>query len=256
MKAKDEGLNEADTVQRIILFLSEVLGYDPLSEISRESQVRDKYVDIAVKIDGTVRWLIEAKAAPVSLRSRHLDQAELYAAESNQPWVVLTNGVCWHLYHLTFDEGIEYDRVFEVDLSTTDDMERAAELLGLLHRSAIIKGQHEDYLRHRQALDPESLAKAMFSYEALTLVRRLLRRREGVLLDVEDVAAAIKELFSTEARERIGTIRIQRRRMNRRKGPGDESPPASAGSRTPAAPSEAPSAPSRASPAEPPPAAR
>jgi hypothetical protein len=34
---------------------------------------------------------MEAKAAGVQLRSRHHDQAELYAAEANHSWVVLTN---------------------------------------------------------------------------------------------------------------------------------------------------------------------
>lgn len=230
LKARDENLNEADTVQRIVLFLNEVLGYDPMSEITRESQIKDRYVDIAVKVDGAIRWLVEAKAAGVQLRSRHLDQAELYAAEGNHPWVVLTNGVVWHLYHLTFDEGIEYEPVFEVDLGASD-LERASELLGLLQRSAIVKGEHEDYLRHRQALDPESLAKALFTYESLNLVRRQLRRREGVLLDIEDVAEAIKGLFSTEARERIGVVRIQRRRRRKRADP--EAPTESATSPAP-----------------------
>ncbi len=219
LRAKEEGLNEADTVQRITLFLDNVLAYDPMSEISHESQIKEKYVDIAVKIDGTIRWLIEAKSATSPLRSRHLDQAELYAAEGNHPWVVLTNGVVWQLYHLTFDEGIEYERLFEVDLSVME-LDRAAELLGLLHRTAIAKGAHEEYLRHRQALGPASLAKAVFSYECLTLIRRHLRRRDGVLLDVEDIATAIKELLSTEAREQIGVIRIHRKRKNRKNAAG------------------------------------
>jgi hypothetical protein len=117
--------------------------------------------------------------------------------------------------------------------------------LGLLHRSAILKGEHEDYLRHRQALDPESLAKAMFTYEALSLIRRQLRRREGVLLDVEDVADAIKALFSTEARERIGVVRIQRRRRKKR---GEVAGGDAVGTDAPAASSPAPPPP----PAEPP----
>ena len=241
LKAKEENLNEADTVQRVVLFLHEVLGYNPMGEITRESQIKEKYVDIAIKIDGGIRWLIEAKAASVQLRSRHLDQAELYAAEGNHPWVVLTNGVAWHLYHLTFDEGIEYQQVFEVDLATTEP-ERAAELLGLLHRTAILKGEHEDYLRHRQALDPESLAKALFTYESLSLVRRHLRRREGVLLDIEDVADAIKRLFSTDAREKIGTIRIVRRRKKRRTDPATPSTDSTTGG-TPATPAASPPTP-------------
>jgi hypothetical protein len=72
---------------------------------------------------------------------------------------VLTNGVVWQLYHLTFDDGAEYENVFEVDLEN-DDLDHAAEKLGMLHRSSILKGQHEDYLRQLQALSPSSLARA------------------------------------------------------------------------------------------------
>jgi hypothetical protein len=53
---------------------------------------------------------IEAKSAATTLRDRHIDQAESYAAKDNIRWVLLTNGVVWSLYHLTFEEGIESTR--------------------------------------------------------------------------------------------------------------------------------------------------
>lgn len=118
LKAQEENLNEADTCQRLIKFFEEVLGYDVLTEISREKQIKDKYIDFAIKVDDAVRLLIEAKAAGITLRDRHIEQAERYAAEGNISWVLLTNGIQWILYHLTFDEGIEYERVFGVDVTT------------------------------------------------------------------------------------------------------------------------------------------
>ena len=227
LKAKQGALNEADTVQRIILFLNEVLGYDLLTEITRESQIKSRYVDIAIKLDGQIRLLIEAKSADTTLRMRHLDQAELYAAEGNHPWAVLTNGVVWHLYHLTFDDGVEYENVFAVDLEN-DDLDHAVEKLSLLHRSAILKGEHEDYLRQRQALSPASLARALFSYDVLTRVRRHVRKREGLLLDIEDLAAGFRQMFSAEARERIGVIRLQRKKRTRKKAAETTTPPPAA----------------------------
>jgi predicted type IV restriction endonuclease len=220
LKAKENALNEADTVQRIILFLVEVLGYDLLTEVTRESQIKSRYVDIAVKLDGQIRLLIEAKSADTTLRMRHLDQAELYAAEGNHPWAVLTNGVVWHLYHLTFDEGVEYENVFEVDLEN-DDLDHAAEKLGMLHRSAILKGEHEDYLRQRQALSPASLARALFSYDVLARIRRHVRKREGLLLDIEDLAAGFRQMFSAEAREQIGVIRVRRKKRAKKATKGE-----------------------------------
>src|SRR5258705_8309193 len=118
MQAKNDNLNEADTVQRVIKVFEDVLGYSALSEITRESNIKDKYVDLAIKIDGTIRLLVEVKSAGSTLRDRHIEQAERYASEGNYRWVVLTNGTAWNLYHLTFEEGIEYERVFAIDLST------------------------------------------------------------------------------------------------------------------------------------------
>ena len=132
IKAREDNLNEADTSQRLVKFFEEVLGYDSFTEITKEQQVKDKYVDLAIKIDDLVRFLVEIKAAGVTLRDRHIEQAERYAAESNIRWVLLTNGVVWNLYHLSFEEGIEYERVYSVDLSS-DPEGKAPELLGLLY---------------------------------------------------------------------------------------------------------------------------
>ncbi len=102
IQAQRDNLNEADTVMRITKFFVDVLGYDAMSEISRETHLKGKFVDIAIKIDGVMRLLIEAKAAGVTLRDRHIEQAEKYAFRNNYRWVLLTNGVVWNLYHLTF----------------------------------------------------------------------------------------------------------------------------------------------------------
>jgi predicted type IV restriction endonuclease len=215
LKAKEDGVNEADTVQRVMLCFQDVLGYDLLHEVTRESQVKDKFVDLAVKLDGKIRLLVEVKSADTVLRDRHIEQAERYAAEGNHQWVLLTSGVVWNLYHLTFDEGIEYERVFSCDL-TGGDLDGPSECLAILHRSSISRGDHENYWQRHQARTPESIGKALFSFDVLRLMRRQIRRREGILIDVEDLAAAIREMFSAEARERIGIVKIQRRRVGKR----------------------------------------
>jgi hypothetical protein len=68
LKAQEDNLNEADTVQRLIKVFEDVLGYDALSEISREAAIKDKFVDVALKIEGTIRVLVEAKSAGTTLR--------------------------------------------------------------------------------------------------------------------------------------------------------------------------------------------
>ncbi|MDP3936690.1 MAG: type I restriction enzyme HsdR N-terminal domain-containing protein, partial [Deltaproteobacteria bacterium] len=141
LQAQEDNLNEADTVQRLIKVLEEVLGYDALTEISREAQLKGKYIDIALKIDGVVKLIVEAKAAGVTLRERHIEQAEQYASKNNFEWVLLTNGVVWNLYHLTFDEGIESVLAFSADLSSEGDFDAAAKSLALLNRQSIKKGE-------------------------------------------------------------------------------------------------------------------
>lgn len=211
--ARDQNLNEADTVQRLVKVLEGVLGYDGLSEITREMQVKDKYVDLAIRVDGTVKFLIEAKSAGTELRDRHIDQAQHYAAENNIRWVLLTNGITWNLYHLTFDEGIEYARAFSVDV--TGDVDRCAECLGLLHRTSVRKGGLEDFWAHLVALGPASIGRALFHEDALRLLRREIRKREGLSIDEEDLAKAIHDILSVEAREVIGPLKIRRPRAPR-----------------------------------------
>jgi predicted type IV restriction endonuclease len=209
-KAKEDNLNEADTVLRLVKFFEDVLSYNPMTEISREKQVKDKYVDLAIKIDGVVRLLIEAKSAGTTLRDRHIEQAERYASLDNIPWVLLTNGIVWNLYHLTFDEGIDYQKVFSVDLSILP-IETAAENIALLHRQSIKKGSLEEHWNKHTALSAESLGKAIFNYDSLRMIKRDIRRREGIVLDEEEIAQKIHELLSIDAREKIGSLKIRRR---------------------------------------------
>jgi hypothetical protein len=225
LKAREDNLNEADTALRIIKVFEDVLGYDPMTEITRESQVKDKYVDIALKLDGTIRLLVEVKSAGSDLRDRHIEQAKHYAAEANMPWVLLTNGVTWTLYHLSFEEGVEYVKAFSTDLAQ-DPFDKAADLLGLLHRQSLMKGELDEFWKHRAALTPESIARAIFTEETLKLIRRGVRRREGILIDEEDLAQAIHGMFSSETRELIGPVKIKRKAKARARSCTEDQPSA------------------------------
>lgn len=218
LQAQTDNLNEADTVQRLVKVLEDVFGYSAMGEITREKQVKDKYVDLAIKIDGTIRFFIEVKSAGTILRDRHIDQAESYAAKDNIRWVLLTNGVVWNLYHLTFEDGIESSRGFSVDLSK-DDLDTACQYLCLLHRQSVKKDALSDFWAHQMALNPASLSKSIFSESVLRLIRRDIRHREEISVDEEDLAVAIHELFSVEARERMGPLKIRRKRGARTKVP-------------------------------------
>jgi predicted type IV restriction endonuclease len=230
LEAQKENLNEADTTHRLNEVFERVLGYDALREISFEAQLKGKYVDVVLKVEGRIRVLVEVKAAGVILRDRHIEQAQLYASQNNFQWVLLTNGITWNLYHLTFDEGIEYERAFSVDL-TTDPVEKVAEALSVLHRDAVKQGDLEEYWQRRAVLSPASIGKALFTEDVLRHLRREVRRQEGVLVDVEDLAAALRSMFTPEARELIGPAKIRKRRARApteakavASGPGEPAP--------------------------------
>lgn len=211
-QARDSGLNEADTVLRLCKFFEDVLGYDGLQDISREAEMKNKYVDVCLKVDGRVALLVEAKAAGQQLRDRHIEQAQAYASQNNYRWVLLTNGIDWHLYHLTFEEGIEYERAFVASLGSEEALDDAALKLSYLHRKAVAKGELDEFWEKTAALGPASIGKALFQDSVLQLVRREIRRDTGLLIDCEDLAAAIHGMLASEARELIGPVRIGRRR--------------------------------------------
>lgn len=213
LAAREQNLNEADTVQRLVKVFEDVLGYDSWSEITREAQIKERYVDLAIKMDGAVRFLVEAKSAATDLRDRHIEQAERYASQGNIRWVLLTNGVHWNLYHLTFEEGIEYARAFQVSLA--ENVDEAAKCLALLHRTSIKKGVLDDFWAHKVALAPASICRSLFHEDTLRLLRRDIRRREGLQVDEEDLARSIHDMLSVEARELVGPVKIRRARVAR-----------------------------------------
>ncbi|MEW6058404.1 MAG: type I restriction enzyme HsdR N-terminal domain-containing protein [Bdellovibrionota bacterium] len=225
-RARDEKLNEADTSRRVCKVLEDALGYDGFSEITREKQIKGKYVDLAVKLDGVVQFLIEVKSADTDLRDRHIEQAQHYAATGNIPWVVLTNGISWVLYHLSFDEGIEYERAFAVDL-LDNPLNGAAEALSLLHRQSLLRGDLETFWKKQTALSPQSIGRALFHEDTLARVRRLIRKQKGILIDEEDLGRAIQALFSAESREQMGPFKIRRRSSTRKKAKTTEGEPGS-----------------------------
>jgi len=224
LQARTDGLNEADTVLRLCRFFEEVLGYDGLQDISREAQLKNKYIDICLKIDGRVRLLVEVKAADQQLRDRHIEQCQTYASQNNFRWVLLTNGVDWHLYHLTFEEGIEYERAFVVTLDNKDSLDDAAEKLSILHKQSIRKGELEEFWGKTAALCAGSIGKVLFSESVLRLIRRGIRRDTGLLIDPEDLGKSLHDMLCKEALEQIGPLRIRKRRRIIRKSSKEEGP--------------------------------
>ncbi|MCE9619066.1 MAG: type I restriction enzyme HsdR N-terminal domain-containing protein [Planctomycetes bacterium] len=217
IQAREASLNEADTVLRLCKCFTDVFGYDAIGDISREANLKNKFVDVCLKIDDQIRILVEAKAAPVQLRDRHIEQAQAYASHNNYPWVLLTNGVEWNLYHLTFGEGIEYEIAFSVSLDKEESFDEAVEKLSYLHRHSVKKGLLEKFWETETALSAGSIGKSLFTDSALNFLRRQIRKDSGMLVDTEELASSIQQMFTAEAREQIGPVKIRRKRKTKTK---------------------------------------
>lgn len=220
-EARDRGANESDTVMYLVKFFEDVLGYDSLKgEISKEVAIKDRYCDIGLKVDGAIRLLVEAKAASLkSLADKHIEQAENYASRSAMPWVLLTNGVEWRLYHLSFGDGIEHAVAFEFNF--LEELERDPEAMWakfeLLTRASMKKDLLEDFWQQKKVLSAASVVRVLFHEDVLRVVRRLLRKDAEAMLDIEDVFTAVRDVISKEALADAGDLGITKRRKRRRK---------------------------------------
>jgi hypothetical protein len=222
-EARERGATESDTVMFLVKFFEEILGYDPFKgEISKELAIKERYCDIALKIEGTVRILVEAKAAGLKgLVDRNIEQAENYASKAGIRWVALTNGIEWKLFHLSWaeNEGITHDLAWQANLldEMDADIEALWEKLSLLARTAVQKGSLDDYWERKKALSPRSVVRVMFCEDVLTVVRRELNRNAPARLEMEDVFIAVRDVLSKEALLDAGDITIKKRRKKRRK---------------------------------------
>lgn len=222
-EARDRAANESDTVMFLIKFFEEVLGWNAFKgEITKEVPVNDRRCDIALKSGGQIRFLVECKAVSLkSLSSKNIEQAENYAAHAGVHWVILTNGVEWQLFHLSFldGEGIKHDLAFSINLIEELEScpEALVEKLSMLEHTELSFGSLEKYWTQKKALSAASVVRAMFCQDILNRIRKELGRHSEARLDIQDVFVAIREVLSREALLEAGDITITRSRKFRKK---------------------------------------
>ncbi len=227
--ARERDANESDTVMYLIEFFKEVLDYDPLGgEISKEVAVDDRYCDFGIRLDDKIAFLVECKPAGArGLKSKHIEQAENYASRAAINWVLLTNGVIWQLYHLTFGNGIEHELVFEVNL--VDDLEQKPEwiwdALSVLNKRNVRDDSLTDYYEQQKLLSPKNIVNLLLGEEVLMKLRQELNRKSPARLDLTAVFEAVRDVLSQEALANAGDIVAPaRKRRRRRQRRTDEAP--------------------------------
>jgi len=197
-KARDDG--EADTVMIVTDMLAEVFGYDKYSEITAEYSIRGTYCDLATKIDGTLQALIEVKAVGIELKDAHVRQAVDYAVNQGVDWVLLTNGVVWRIYKVTFTKPIDQELVIEINFFALDPKNQTdIESLYLLCKEGWVKSVLGDFHMQRQALSRFFLGAMVLSDPVLEVVRRELRRLSP---DVRIQIEQIRDVLASEVIKR------------------------------------------------------
>ncbi len=198
--AKDRDVNEADTVSVIMDMLAEVFGYDKYLEVTREFAIRGTFCDLAIKMDGKVEFLIEAKAIGLELKDNHLRQAIDYGANNGVSWIVLTNGIVWKAYKIRFEKPINYDLVCEfnfADMNPRD--EEQLEKLFIMCNEGLSKDAREEYLEKVQVVNRFMIGGIILGDEVVNVIRRELRKvSDGILVTPEE----IQKVLTTEVLKR------------------------------------------------------
>ena len=198
--SRSRDVNESDTVVIVTDLLQEVFGYDKYAEITSEHMIRGTFCDLAVKLEGTLAFLIEVKAIGLELKEQHVKQAVDYAANQGCEWVTLTNAAVWKVYKVTFSKPIQHELVVDLDLLALNHRNSEhIELVGLLAKEGWQKAQLGEYHSQKQALSRFTLAALVLSDPVLDVLRREIRRLSP---DVRVETEEIKNALETEVLKR------------------------------------------------------
>jgi len=192
--AKDRDVNESDTVVIVTDILSYILAFDKYTDITSEFAVRLTYCDLAIKIEGSVKYLIEVKPIGIGLKETHLRQAADYGANHGVDWVVLTNGINWEVYKIIFQKPVSQEKVMEFNLLEMDARkEEDQQKLFLLCKEGISRAAIEEFHRRRQAINRFVIGALLLSESCMTALRRELKRiAPGIHIDNKEIEYVLR----------------------------------------------------------------
>jgi predicted type IV restriction endonuclease len=186
--------NEGDTRLFVTDLLCDVFGYDKYENLTTEFQVRGEFADFGVRIDKQLVAFIEVKRATTKLGAKHLRQVEMYAVNEGVPWLLLTNGGEWRVYHLAPGMPVSIDLAFIVDLTDPQvALSTKIDHLFYLTKEAMKRDLIESLWRQQAATAPAQLLKAISAETVITAIRREIRKRSGQNVKQADISRLLKE---------------------------------------------------------------
>ncbi len=211
--AKDRDVNESDTVTIITDMLADLFGFDKYTEVTSEQAIRGTYCDLAVKLEGTIKYLIEVKAIGLTLKENHLRQAMNYGANQGISWIILTNGINWEIYRIKFERPIDCEHTCSIDLlelnaRKSDDISR----LYLLCKEGLAKNAIDKFHEHTQNVNRFVVAAIIQSDPVLNVMRREIRRlAPGAKVAAEEIFALLPDVLKRDVIEGASAKQAERR---------------------------------------------
>lgn len=201
---RDRDVSEADTVTIVKDVLQDVFGYDKYAEVTGEFAIRGTRCDLAIKLDGKMKVLIEVKAIGVDLKDNHVKQAIDYAANEGIDTVILTNGIRWVLYHVLFKKPIDKEVVTDINLLDIDTRKEAdQDRLFLLSKEGLSRGALQEYRDQKDATSRFMLAAIITCSEGvMSAIRKEVRRCSDMLIEPDVILKVLRdEVIKREALE-------------------------------------------------------
>jgi predicted type IV restriction endonuclease len=191
-QAKSRDINEADTVVIVSDVLTDLFGYDKYEDVTREYAIKGQYCDLAVKIDGSLKFLIEVKAIGITLQDKHYQQALDYGANNGTEWIVLTNGYIWKVYRVRFEKPIHTDficefNILEMKLKNQNDIDK----LFVLCKEGIKRNAIEEFSVHKMLVNRYFISNILISEPVIDAVKKELKKINPAIKPEDDEILSI-----------------------------------------------------------------
>lgn len=174
---RERDVSEADTVTVVKDMLAELFGYDKYSELTSEQQIKGTFCDLAIKIEGKIRYLVEVKSAGLKLKENHLTQAINYGANQGIEWIILTNSIEWRIYKIVFGQPVTHEDVVSFSIAdVTASNEEHQESLFILAREGMSSDAISSFHQRAQLLNRFTISQIILSEPVVNGIRRELRR--------------------------------------------------------------------------------
>ncbi len=208
--------NEAETRRRVERIFENLMGYNAFEHLSRERAVKGagetEHVDFVIQLnrspDAEPVIMIELKRVGIDLAVKHLKQVTSYAIDCGCEWVLLTNGRAWKLYHVEFGQPPITKLIEQWDL-LADDISVLAQKFDILSYKNVKKGSLKKLWKKASVLSPESLLSAITSKENINILRRVLKKNSGVIIEPADLINGLQKLLNESSAIALSKIKIR-----------------------------------------------